>query len=216
MLRFSILDRSLEGDLTFPTGNFTHLKVFLLVAAILLLLPKSFDAELLWIRSLLVVAIAAWLYRTKFPIVLTERQIIEQHIVDRWTVTEKPFSVRNSKQEIMLDASFKGMIHARYETYFYETRRFGKMVETFYGTNNKLTIEEEQEQKTFYIFIDSTTRQQQFYQLIEQLRQQKIEVKEYTKGVRTYSGKQLKYNEIQALKQNKKCPPSNDSEHSLH
>ncbi|MEM1325018.1 MAG: hypothetical protein AAGI23_03640 [Bacteroidota bacterium] len=189
MLQFDILDRSIEVKLSTQNSSLPHVKLFMLVAALILLLPKSFDAELFWVRLLMSIGGVIVLYKREIPKEKSDRETIKEHTIDRWTIQERPFIIKNKSGEVILDANFKGTVHLKYEMYYHEVRGYDRHGELLYGTKNQVVIEDDRSKRSFYIFMDSTRGKDQFYQLAELFRQHRIEVKEYTKGIRTHSSK---------------------------
>lgn len=179
------------------------LPIFLLLAfgvVIFLFLTKSVNYKLLSIIATLIVIGAVYLFKRKSNST-SASEIVEQHTIGKLSVYQDPFEIRDESQNIIIGADFNGSISMKCEGYYKEVVGTDEDYVTYYGSSNQILIKGLQKEKKFIVYLKNQEEKKKFQQLTEILHSKNIEVKEFTRGERTYLGKKLNYKEIQAFKQ---------------
>lgn len=108
--------------------------------------------------------------------------------------------VKTNSVSKLIDEKSKIGIQFNLNSYFGEIIEYSRYSQIHYGTNNTIEWNDETGSHKFHVFIESIEDYELFQSISDWCFNNKLNTKEFTKGKRTYYGKQLKYAEIQALK----------------
>ncbi len=198
---FTILKKSLELELAYEDRTMS-IFLFLVfgVVTLLILIYNSVDYRQLLIITTLFIGVAVFLIRGKLNS-KTASEIIKEHTIGTLSINQDPFEIRDASQNVLIDGDFEGSITMKYDGYYQEVVGTEEDSAIYYGTKNQIIIKDSQREKRFIVHLKDQEDKKKFQKVTELLHSQKnIEVKEFTRGQRTYLGKQLNYKEIQEFK----------------
>lgn len=201
-LEFNLIKKPIEKELA-QKGSPHQLFLVLVFTIVLTILLTIFNVEPPLIAailafSLITITIIKMTSNTK-----SELEIIKENLIGKLIITQNPFHITTNTEENIVDKNFKGFVTLKYEGYYNEVVGNSKYPNVYFGTNNKITFHDIGNEKTFYIYLYGSGDKKKFDKISNILTSNHIDTKEYTKGVRTYSGQQLDFREIQALRKNK-------------
>jgi hypothetical protein len=208
-IEFDILKKPLEIELSHEDRT---KPIFLFILIELIIAFIVFQSENNVLLLFLIIPVIVFIVFFEKRKDRSELEIINQHLIGKLIVQEKPFKILNTLGDKTLGEDFKGVITIKYDGYFKEVVRSNSdnivyfssgTPNIYYGTQNQIIINDSGIQKRYYIYLEGIKEKKKFYDLAKILFLNKIDVKEFSRGERTYLGKKLSYREIQKLKNNK-------------
>ena len=204
IFEFTTLKKSLELDLAYEdrTSSIILFLFFGIVTLLILLYNAVDDRQLLMITTLFIGA-AVFLIRDKSK-AKSASEIIKDHTTGTLSLNQDPFEIRDEYQNLLIDRDFEGIITMKYDGYYKEVVGTEEDSTIYYGTKNQIIIKDFQKEKKFIVYLKDQEEKKKFQKATAMLHSKNIEVKEFTRGERTYLGKKLNYKEIQEFKARKR------------
>ncbi|MEN0045804.1 MAG: hypothetical protein AAF806_01960 [Bacteroidota bacterium] len=203
-LKFDVLRKCIEAELSYEDRTKPRFLLLLWAVIAIFIVPIPNEGVLLLIKPLLTIGVIVLSIRTNLN-KKSDLDLIQETIFGELVVDKQNLLIHFS-DEILIDKSFTGTVVMNYEGYYKEVIGGRKHPNIHYGTKNQIVIDLGAKKKSFYIFLKGKNGRKCFYELANFLFDKGIDVKEYTRGERTYFGEKLKYREIQQLKQSRGLP----------
>jgi len=126
--------------------------------------------------------------------------IINDNVIGDLYFDGETLILTTNKREVIVKQDFSGELIFRFEGFDGEVEGYGRNPNTYYGTNNQIIVKTGVQKSGFYIFLENRADKSSFYKISSWAIKNKMNEKEYSRGIRTYNGQTLTYKEIQSLK----------------
>lgn len=191
----SILKHPLETNLREDNSFLPNKSGCLITLIAFLILPKSVDAPFLFARVVITLGLvlcAVYFSRKKRD----DMEIIEEYKTGNLLFCDNKIKLALGNKPLEIRPKSKVKLTFQYFSYYKEIESLDRNSTVHYGTNNFIEING----KKYFIFLNGTVDRKRFYALSKWAIENKLSIKEFTKGERTYMGEHLNYKQIQEFK----------------
>jgi len=127
-------------------------------------------------------------------------QEINEKVVGSLNFDEEQLIVETNDSKIQISASGNRELFIYFNSVFGEISRSGQSSQFHYGTDNYIELVDSGVKKKIYIWLEHEEDRETLQSISTWGIKSKLDVKEFTKGERTYFGKKMNYKEIQEMK----------------